>query len=409
MGRRRRQLGGDRARGGRRAPRRAAHRRRQHDRRHRPDRRRARRRDRAQRPGAAAGRRARLHRRAAHQPRGDRAARAGPRPVVSGLVRVLRHQRRHASRARPSGAGGVRLPHARTAVPRPSPSRASASRGWCAPTSSSSARATSTRSRRSCTASSFVRSRTRRAARQLPPGAPVVAVGSGAFLGREVAARLERTVADAPVGRDGQRGGARRGAGRAAGGAVLTVVKVGGGLGRRRAAGHCATRSASSAGAIRCSSCPAARASRTPCAKPTAASDCARRPRTAWRSSAWSSSAGCSASSSRAPSGAPTSRAYGAGRTTVLLPAALPLDALPASWEVTSDSIAAWVAGQVGAGRLVLVKGVDGLFADWPPRGDPLTHLTVAELAALRHRRRRRVPARGARGRALRDMGDRRA
>jgi 5-(aminomethyl)-3-furanmethanol phosphate kinase len=73
-----------------------------------------------------------------------------------------------------------------------------------------------------------------------------------------------------------------------------------------------------------------------------------------------------------------------AGRTTVLLPAALPLDRLPASWEVTSDSIAAWVAGRIGAGRLVLVKAVDGLFADWPPRGEPLARLTVAELAALR-------------------------
>jgi 5-(aminomethyl)-3-furanmethanol phosphate kinase len=73
-----------------------------------------------------------------------------------------------------------------------------------------------------------------------------------------------------------------------------------------------------------------------------------------------------------------------AGRTTVLLPAALPLDQLPASWEVTSDSIAAWVADRVGAGRLVLVKGVDGLFDDWPPRGEPLPRLTVAELAALR-------------------------
>ena len=72
-----------------------------------------------------------------------------------------------------------------------------------------------------------------------------------------------------------------------------------------------------------------------------------------------------------------------AGRTTVLLPAVLPLDELPASWAVTSDSIAAWVAGQAGAGRLVLVKGVDGLFADWPPRGEPLARLTVAELAAL--------------------------
>jgi len=74
----------------------------------------------------------------------------------------------------------------------------------------------------------------------------------------------------------------------------------------------------------------------------------------------------------------------GAGRTTVLMPAALPLDALSASWQVTSDSIAAWVAGEVGAGRLVLVKEVDGLFAEWPARGEPLARLTVAELEALR-------------------------
>ena len=31
-------------------------------------------------------------------------------------------------------------------------------------------------------------------------------------------------------------------------------------------------------------------------------------------------------------------------------------DPLPHSWDVTSDSIAAWVAGQVGARQLVLVK-----------------------------------------------------
>jgi len=73
-----------------------------------------------------------------------------------------------------------------------------------------------------------------------------------------------------------------------------------------------------------------------------------------------------------------------AGRTAVLLPARLALDALPASWQVTSDSIAAWAAGQVGAGRLVLVKEVDCLFADWPARAEPLRRLTVAELAALR-------------------------
>jgi aspartokinase-like uncharacterized kinase len=74
----------------------------------------------------------------------------------------------------------------------------------------------------------------------------------------------------------------------------------------------------------------------------------------------------------------------GGGRTTVLLPAALPLDALPESWDVTSDSIAAWVADRAGAGRLVLVKEVDGVYAGWPPRGEPLARLTVAELAALR-------------------------
>ena len=72
------------------------------------------------------------------------------------------------------------------------------------------------------------------------------------------------------------------------------------------------------------------------------------------------------------------------GRAAVLLPAGLPRDALPASWQVTSDSIAAWVAGQVGADRLVLIKPVDGLFAEWPSRGRPLARLTVDELAGRR-------------------------
>ena len=44
------------------------------------------------------------------------------------------------------------------------------------------------------------------------------------------------------------------------------------------------------------------------------------------------------------------------GRAAVVLPAGLPLDDLPESWAVTSDSIAAWVARQAGAERLVLVK-----------------------------------------------------
>jgi 5-(aminomethyl)-3-furanmethanol phosphate kinase len=74
-----------------------------------------------------------------------------------------------------------------------------------------------------------------------------------------------------------------------------------------------------------------------------------------------------------------------AGVVSVLLPAALlaERDPLPASWAVTSDSIAAWVAGAAGASRLVLLKPVAGLYRTWPPEGDPIARLTVDELAAL--------------------------
>jgi aspartokinase-like uncharacterized kinase len=73
------------------------------------------------------------------------------------------------------------------------------------------------------------------------------------------------------------------------------------------------------------------------------------------------------------------------GETPVLLPAALLAgDPLPASWRVTSDSIAAWVAGAAHAARLVLVKPVDGLYRDWPADGEPLARLSVGELAELR-------------------------
>jgi aspartokinase-like uncharacterized kinase len=69
----------------------------------------------------------------------------------------------------------------------------------------------------------------------------------------------------------------------------------------------------------------------------------------------------------------------------VLLPARLleEHDPLPESWAVTSDSIAAWVAGAAGAGRLVLVKAVAGLYRSWPAAGAPIPRLTVDELAAL--------------------------
>jgi aspartokinase-like uncharacterized kinase len=73
------------------------------------------------------------------------------------------------------------------------------------------------------------------------------------------------------------------------------------------------------------------------------------------------------------------------GETPVLLPAAMcAQDPLPASWAVTSDSIAAWLAGAARAARLVLVKPVSGLYRDWPADGEPLPRMSVGELAELR-------------------------
>jgi 5-(aminomethyl)-3-furanmethanol phosphate kinase len=79
-------------------------------------------------------------------------------------------------------------------------------------------------------------------------------------------------------------------------------------------------------------------------------------------------------------------RAAGArGRVPIVLPAALlGSDPLPASWEVTSDSIAAWVAGGEPAARLVLVKPVEGLYRRWPAEGRPIARLSLDELAELR-------------------------
>ena len=37
-----------------------------------------------------------------------------------------------------------------------------------------------------------------------------------------------------------------------------------------------------------------------------------------------------------------------------------------------------------GAGRLVLVKPVAGLYRDWPPDGPPPARLSISELAGLR-------------------------
>jgi len=83
-------------------------------------------------------------------------------------------------------------------------------------------------------------------------------------------------------------------------------------------------------------------------------------------------------------------RHLAAGRhTPILLPGSLVIqaDPLPHTWGVTSDSIAAWVAGLVNARRLILLKEVDGLFSSDPVQGGPamlLSSMSVNELAGHR-------------------------
>jgi aspartokinase-like uncharacterized kinase len=58
-------------------------------------------------------------------------------------------------------------------------------------------------------------------------------------------------------------------------------------------------------------------------------------------------------------------------------------DPLPHSWQVTSDSIAAWVAGALGAPLLVLLKDVDGLYASSPRSAAPAELLPQVNLEKL--------------------------
>jgi aspartokinase-like uncharacterized kinase len=71
-----------------------------------------------------------------------------------------------------------------------------------------------------------------------------------------------------------------------------------------------------------------------------------------------------------------------AGRAAILAPSNLlrQIDPLPHSWQVTSDSLAAWLAGYAGIELLVLLKDVAGVFAD-QQQSQLLPELTKAELA----------------------------
>jgi aspartokinase-like uncharacterized kinase len=76
-------------------------------------------------------------------------------------------------------------------------------------------------------------------------------------------------------------------------------------------------------------------------------------------------------------------RTAASGRVAILLPSAAVLDkdSLPHSWQVTSDTIAAWVARETGSRRLVLLKDVDGLMPSLNSPEGIFKEMTVEQLA----------------------------
>jgi 5-(aminomethyl)-3-furanmethanol phosphate kinase len=87
--------------------------------------------------------------------------------------------------------------------------------------------------------------------------------------------------------------------------------------------------------------------------------------------------------------------AIAGGRVPILRPSRWlrETDPLPHSWDVTSDSIAAWIAGQLGARQLILVKppgvdrserAVDAYFAHALPRDVDLTIVPADRISELR-------------------------
>ena len=73
-------------------------------------------------------------------------------------------------------------------------------------------------------------------------------------------------------------------------------------------------------------------------------------------------------------------KASDSGKLPVFLPSQLMLneDPLENSWDVTSDSIAVYIAEKAGSGKVVLITDVDGIFTD-----DPKSHSAARLIKAL--------------------------
>ena len=79
-------------------------------------------------------------------------------------------------------------------------------------------------------------------------------------------------------------------------------------------------------------------------------------------------------------------RSTEAGKVSILLPSTsvLQYSGLPHSWQVTSDTISAWVTHRAQCRRLILLKDVDGLLVDAPAKEFPpalISELTPDQLA----------------------------
>ena len=64
-------------------------------------------------------------------------------------------------------------------------------------------------------------------------------------------------------------------------------------------------------------------------------------------------------------------------------------DGLQNSWDVTSDSIAAYIAGRLGAEKVLLLKDVDGVYTEDPkkaPNAKLMPSITAQQLSALNKR-----------------------